>query len=63
MMSEADNHYENLHLEHPRNDPTANTAIANIMREERMKLKKAKRKVEPAPRKHYPKVGVWRAEK
>ena len=51
-----------IHMDHPRNDPTANTAIGNIMREERMKQKKAKRKNEAAPRKRYPKVGVWHAK-
>ena len=52
-----------IHMDHPHNDPTANTAIGNIMREERMKQRKAKRKNETAPRKHHLKVGVWRAEK
>ena len=43
-------------------DPTADTAIGNIMREERMK-KKEERKKATASRKRYGTGGVWHAEK
>lgn len=43
-------------------DPTADTAIANIMREERKK-KRAERKKATASRKRYGTGGVWHAEK
>lgn len=43
-------------------DPTADTAIGNIMREERMK-KRAERKKATASRKRYGSGGVWHAEK
>lgn len=43
-------------------DPTADTAIANIMREERMK-KKAEQRQKTASRKRYGTGGVWHAAK
>ena len=42
-------------------DPTADTAIANIIREERKK--KAERMKATASRKRYGTGGVWHAEK
>ncbi len=43
-------------------DPTADTAIGNIMREERMK-KKAEQRRKTASLKRYGSGGVWHAEK
>ena len=43
-------------------DPTADTAIGNIMREERMK-KKAEQRRKTASLKRYGTGGVWHAEK
>lgn len=43
-------------------DPTADNAIANVMREERMK-KKAEQRKKTASRKRYGTGGVWHAEK
>lgn len=42
-------------------DPTADTAIANIIREERKK--KAQQRKKTASRKRYGTGGVWHAEK
>lgn len=42
-------------IHHGHKDPTADTAIGNVMREERRRQKKSKRKKRP-------RIGVWRAE-
>lgn len=43
-------------------DPTADTAIANVMWDERMR-KKAEQRKKTASRKRYGTGGVWHAEK